>query len=186
MKKGRLTAAIICMGVAFAGLFLPVAWYGSSPSIMKFIIVIGNREWYYIFDMISGRFFDEVLYYYRGPVSWHMTEATIIIFVIIYIIALGLAIMGVMIMRKQVPSKLIFILMLIGMVGMVFPSVVLLVGTLMPADYFDNTLIPGGACFIPIIAMIICILLVTKEYRAQRAMQKHLIGAGLLRRGGDL
>lgn len=66
---------------------------------------------YLFFDMLGGSSFErEVLADYRGEVTWNINASVVTVFAVIFIIALALAIIGIVRMRKQRLNKLMFAL----------------------------------------------------------------------------
>lgn len=174
------------------------AWISLAVSILSvFTTIIGYGEFglktihFTVFDFFGKRgpkFRFLVLQKYRGPVLWRFDMGTVRVLSIIGILALVFAIIGLSLISKQKESATSFVMALIGLIGTMIPSVMILFCVIFLGRYYaPATIYCGIYPILSPIAMIVCIIATTQMHRKNLEYKKKLREAdGLLFRGTDL
>jgi len=178
-RKGWIITAIICLIVSIVSLFI---------TIIKYTGINGVRNTYNILDFIDyQRFADEVLTEYSGSMFLSVEDSTVRIFAMIGVIAIVLAVIGIFGMSLQKRNTWSFVLTLLGLVGTLIPSIVIILAVVLSREYFQGTLSCGLYPIITPIAMIICIITVSwKRKKTKEELEAERIAGQFLRRGSDL
>jgi len=165
--------ALTCILLSFLFLFFPILSFNGSN--------------YYLSDTLFGmQFAEDVLTRYRGNVIWDIGAVTTSILTVLFIVCYIAAISGIMLMRKQVPSRFRFCVTIIGMLGIIFPSVLVIVCTVFLRKNFDGFIRCGISPIAIPFVMILCVCIVSAEYKKQRQTIQRLIQNGLFHTDMDL
>ena len=178
--------AIGCLVVALISLFIPVISYrmdegtdGAQSFSYSVFGLIGNSE----------EFETNVLWDYTGPVVWNITGGIAVLLTAIFCVSYIISVIGLVTLRAQYPNTWQFVMTIVGLIGVMIPSVVLIVGVMGYGKYFRGSLSFGAAPIVTIIAMILCILAVSrrkKNVKEELRMKMELEQTGIIKRAGDL
>lgn len=180
MKKNIqwLLPVIICIIASVASVFLPVLSY-TYPN--------GENVSFNIFGFVEPVELGRILGTYTGPFSMNIDSAVVVILAIAAVLAIVAAFVGVITMSLQRPNTWQFILALAGIIGTAIPSVLVFLAVILSKNYFSGTFSFGVYPIITPIAMVLCMITVTKKHRKTQAELRAAEKAkGLIRRGGDL
>jgi hypothetical protein len=179
-KKKFYYVAAVCLLLSFISLFLPVITYVNSA---------GYKLKYSIIDLVSKTkdFETMVLSRYKGPVVWNIDGKITTVLVYIFVLALLCALVGLVTLRAQYPNTWQFILTIIGLAGVAFPSLVLMICVIGYGKYFTGKISFGPAPIITLISMIACILaVIRRKNKVAEEREKELKSKGLIKKAGDL
>lgn len=174
--------ALGCVAVSIISLFLPIFRYGSGKNVMTFNII----------DLISGNedFVNNILRGYHGPFEVDITGGMVTVMAIIAVASLICAVVGLVTLRAQKPNTKNFIFTIIGLVGILIPSVIAMIVVFGFGKYYSKSISLGIAPIIAPIAIIICIgVVIRRKSRLTKEMeqlQKEVEEKGLIRKAGDL
>lgn len=169
-----------CLGCSFLSMLFPVISY-KNPEGKKFSYSILKL----IFN--SSNFEKNVLVKYKGPVVWDITGNITVVLVLVFIIAYLCAIIGLVTLRAQHPNTWQFVLTIVGLVGVAFPSLVLIICVAGYGKYFKGFISFGIAPIITIISMIACIFaVIRRKNKVAEELRRELEAKGLIRKAGNL
>ena len=178
-NKNWFYAAQVCVGISILSLFTSIITYKANGREYTFTIIdlLGDTKQ---FDRI-------VVNGYRGPVHWQINGAVTQVLLAVAIIGILLAVIGLFTLRAQRPNTWQFILTVLGLLGVAFPSCVLLMCVFKYGKYYKGVLGFGVSPVITPIAMLICILVVIRrKNRVAEELRKEVEAKGLIRKAGDL
>lgn len=174
-KGGWFYLSIGCILVSLLSLFLPIF----QSFGMNFNIV----------DLVSGDsyFANYVIAAYTGPVIWNMTSDTVAVLAIVAIVALVCAIVGLITLRAQYPNTKNFILTIVGLIGVLIPSITAIICVVGLGQYYPGGLSLGIAPIISPIAIIVSIgAVVRRKNKVAEELHKKAEEKGLIWKAGDL
>lgn len=178
-KKNWFYIAIACVAVSVASLF---------TSIITYTTASGTRYSFSIVDLIGGSADFEIVYkQYKGPVVWNITGAITTVLALVAVLAILCSVIGLVTLRAQRPNTWQFILTLVGLAGVAFPSIVLFICVLGYGKYYSGTIRCGISPVITPIAMIICIaVVVRRKNKLAEELRKEAEAKGLIWEAKDL
>ncbi|MBQ8381905.1 MAG: hypothetical protein IJX47_01735 [Clostridia bacterium] len=169
-----------CLVLSVASLFLPILTYQFPFSDEKLS-----------FNIISfaepAPELTEVLATYTGPMHLHIDAVVSTILAAVAALAIVAAFVGVITMSMQRHNTWQFILALVGIIGTMIPSILIIAAVILSGQYFPGDFRLGAYPIITPITMILCLITVTGLHRRSRAEREAMKAAeGLIRRGGNL
>lgn len=180
MKKNIqwLLPVLTCLVASVASIFLPVLSY-KYPN--------GQSVGFNVFGFIEPVELSEILRTYTGPFEMAIDQVVATILAIAAVFAIIAAFIGVITMSLQRPNTWQFVLALIGIIGTAIPSVLVFLAVILSKNFFPGTFSFGVYPIITPIAMVLCMITVTKKHQKTQAELRAAEKAkGLIRRGGDL
>lgn len=168
--------AFTCIVLSLASMFLPIFRYNYEGQEMNFNILDLVTE--------SEDFDYYVINKYTGPVVWDISSNTVCILGLLGILALALAIGGLVTLKTQYPNTLNVILTIIGMIGIMVPSFTAIICVAVYGRYFVGELSLGVAPMISPVACLISIFAVVR--RKSKASREWKENNNLFFKGGDL
>lgn len=178
-KMGWFYLAIGCVAASLLSMFLPIITYKQGNMKFNFNIidlVCGNSDFDYY-----------VLACYEGPVVWKITPAITSILAIAALVALICAVVGLVTLRAQRPNTKQFVITLAGLVGILIPSLVIIIIVLIYGRFYEGTLSLGIAPIISPIALMVSMgAVVRRKNKAMEELRKEVEGKGILLKAGDL
>ena len=178
------------MLVILAYASLAVAILSVFTTIVGYTNLSGTHRTFTIIDFLSsnGNGFDDfVSSEYTGRVLWTVDISVVRVFVVIGTIAFACAIVGLMKISKQKENTASFVLTVLGLVGIMAPSLLMLIVIVIMGGNYKGSVSCGVFPIISPIAMIICITAATQMHRKNKEYKKRLKEAeGMIFRGGDL
>lgn len=177
--KLLIIGAYMCLAVSILSLFTTIIGYKN-----------GNGEYkaFSVLDLVSSGEFEEFVgSEYTGTVYIAIQGTVLHIFVVVGIAAIFCVVIGLATLSSQKKNVWPFIMTLIGLIGTMVPSILILVFVLALNNNYIGTLSCGVYPIITPIAMIISIIASTQMFRRNRAYVKKLKAAeGLIFHGGNL
>lgn len=174
-KKVWFYVAIGCVVISLLSMFLPILYsYGVSFNII---------------DLLKGDiFFEEyVIEAYTGPVIWNITSGTVVLLSVIALAALVCAIVGLVTLQAQRPNTKNFVLTFIGLIGILIPSITIIISVLCLQQYYPGGLKLGIAPIISPIAIMISIsAVIRRKNKVAEEMRREVEEKGLIWKAGDL
>lgn len=180
MKKNIqwLLPVLACIIASVASIFLPVLTY-QFPS--------GNKASFNVFGFIEPDGLSAILRTYTGSFVVNIDAVVVTILAIAAVLAIVAAFVGVITMSLQRPNTWQFVLALVGIIGTAIPSVLIFLAVILSKNYFPGTFSFGVYPIITPIAMVLCLITVTKKHKKTQAELRAAEKAkGLIRPGGDL
>ncbi len=181
MKKNIywLLPVLTCIVASVASLFLPVlTWVNPHGIEVPFNIVDFVEQSPTLFSILST---------YSGPLSMNIDQIWLTILAILAVLAIIAALVGVITMSMQRPNTWQFTMTLVEMIGTAIPAILVLVAVPLSRTYFLGTFQCGVYPIITPIAMILCVITVTKKHKLTQAELRAVEKAkGLIRPGGNL
>lgn len=176
-KKTWFYVAIMGLIVSIGSLF---------TSIITYVSISGEVYQYSIIDLLQGDdFSDMVLSQYTGKVLWQMTGSVITGLVILMIASLLCAIIALFTLRAQYPNKWQFMLAIISLIGVAFPSFLVILAVILSGNFFNGTISCGVAPIVSPIAIVICIIaVVRRKNKVDKDLKERT--KGLIWQAGDL
>lgn len=171
--------SIGCIIVSLLSSFLPIFRYGTGKETLSFNII----------DLVKGNedFNYYVLARYSVPVIWHITSGTVSILAIVAVAALICAVVGLITLRAQIPNTKNFILTIIGLIGILIPSLTAIICVVGLGKYYTSELSLGIASIISPIAILISIgAVIRRKNKVAEEMRKEVEEKGLIWKAGDL
>lgn len=180
MKKSIqwLLPVLTCIIASVASVFLPVLTY-KYPS--------GETASFNIWGFIEPVELSKILHTYSGSFVVNIDQVVVTILAVAAVLAIIAAFVGVITMSLQRPNTWQFVLALVGIIGTAIPSVLVFLAVILSKDYFPGTFSFGVYPIITPIAMVMCMITVTRKHkRTQAELRAAEKAKGLIRRGGDL
>lgn len=180
MKKSIqwLLPVLTCLIASVASIFLPVLSY-EYPN--------GQSVAFNVFDFVEPDELSQILFTYSGSLRMGVDPVVVVILAIAAVLSIIAAFVGVITMSRQRPNTWQFVLALVGIIGTAIPSVLIFLAVILSKNYFPGTFSFGVYPIITPIAMVLCMITVTKKHRKTQAEIRAAEKAkGLIRRGGDL
>lgn len=173
--KGWFYLSIGGIVVSLLSLFLPI--FRSYDINFNIIDLIGGSE----------EFNELVIEGYTGPVIWNLTTGTVALLAIIAIIALICAIVGLITLKAQRPNTKNFLLTIVGLVGILIPSITAIICVVGFREYYPGGLYLGIAPIISPIAIVISICaVIRRKNKVAEEIRKEVERKGLIFKAGDL
>lgn len=182
LKENKLVvASYVSLAIAIFSVFTTIIGYTNESGVHR---TFSLRD----FLASNGNDFDSfVSWEYTGTVYWNIDIGIIRVFAVIGIIAVVCAIVGVSMVSKQKENAGSFALALIGLLGTMAPSVLILICVVIMRNSYMGTISCGIYPIVSPIAMIVCIIATTQMHRRNIEYRKKLKDAeGLIFRGEDL
>lgn len=178
-NKAWFYVAIGCIMTSIISMF---------ASVIVYINQVGNSSSYNIISLLEGDDFSNyVLTKYTGPVLLRMPGYIVTLFAVIGIISIICAIVGLFTLRVQYPNTWQFVLTIVGLVGTLIPSGLIIFGVMASGQYFVGELRCGLYPIITPIAMAISVAAVLRRRDKVKQMNlERLASQGMIRKAGDL
>lgn len=180
MKKNVqwLLPVLTCITASVASIFLPVLTY-KYPN--------GQSVSFNIFGFVEPVKLSRILSTYYGSFVVNIDQTVVTILAVAAVLAIIAAFTGVITMSMQRPNTWQFVLALVGIIGTAIPSVLVFLAVILSKNYFPGTFSCGVYPIITPIAMVMCMITVTKKHkRTQAELRAAEKAKGLIRPGGDL
>lgn len=180
MKKNIqwLLPVLICIVASVASIFLPVLTYNYPD---------GGSVSFNIFGFIDSAALVKILTGYTGSFVVNVSQTTVIILAIAAVLSIIAAFVGVITMSLQRPNRWQFVLALVGIIGTAIPSVLIFLAVLLSRNYFPGRFSCGVYPIITPVAMVLCMITVTKKHKKTQAEIRAAERAkGLIWSAGDL
>ena len=180
MKKNIqwLLPVLICLAASVVSLFLPVLIY-EYPN--------GQTATFNVLSFVSPDELSSILLTYSGSVFFQVDPVVAVILAAAAVLSIVAAFVGVITMSRQRPNTWQFVLALAGMIGTAIPSVLVFLAVILSKNYFPGTFRFGVYPIITPIAMVLCMITVTRKHRKTQAeLRAAELAKGLICRGGDL
>ncbi|MBR6762486.1 MAG: hypothetical protein IKM13_01900 [Clostridia bacterium] len=181
MKKNILwlLPVLACIVASVASVFLPVLTYvypnGQKVSFNVFSFVEQSED---LLDILAS---------YNGPFEMYIDKVWLTILAFLAVLAIILAFIGVITMSLQKPNTWQFVMALVGIIGTAIPAIIVIIAAPVSQRYLPGTFSFGVYPIITPIAMILCMITVTKKHKKTQAEIRAAEKAkGLIRPGGDL
>lgn len=181
MKKNILwlLPVLACIVASVASVFLPVLTYvypnGQKVSFNVFSFVEQSED---LLDILAS---------YNGPFEMYIDKVWLTILAFLAVLAIILAFIGVITMSLQRPNTWQFVMALVGIIGTAIPAIIVIIAAPVSQRYLPGTFSFGVYPIITPIAMILCMITVTKKHKKTQAEIRAAEKAkGLIRPGGDL
>ncbi len=181
MKKSIYWLLPVLTGLVASviSVFLPVLTYhypdGSKAVFNVFAFLEPSRE------------LTDILALYNGPGERNVPAFWIAVLAVLAVAAIAAAFIGVITMSRQRPNTWQFIMTLAGLLGTAIPAFLIILAVWISKRFFPGTFHCGVYPIITPIAMVMCMVLVTRKHKKNQA---ELLAAerakGLIRPGGDL
>lgn len=179
MKKNQWMYLVLgCIAFSVISLFLPVLVYTyPHGTVVKLNIM----------DIASSQKLTTILADYTGPFSIYVPAGVATFFAVVAALAILVAFIGVITMSIQRPNTRQFCLTLCGIIGTAIPSVLIFLAVILSRQYLPGTFRCGLYPVITPIAMVVCMITVTRKHRRSMAeIQAQERAKHLIRPGGDL
>ena len=181
MKKNIywLLPLLTCIAASVVSVFLPVLTY-VYPNDLKvsfnvFSFVEQSED---LLDILAS---------YNGPYEMYIDKVWLTILSVLAVLAIIFAFIGVITMSLQRPNTWQFVMALVGIVGTAIPAIIVIIAAPVSQQYLPGTFQFGAYPIITPIAMIMCMITVTRKHkRTQAEIQAAEKAKGLIRPGGDL
>ena len=180
-RVGWFYLALGCVIISIGSLFLPIFKCNGGTK--------GKVLYFNIIDLIAqdADFNKYVINNYYGPIVWNIDSGIVMILSLVMIAALICAVVGLVTLRVQRPNTSNFVLTIIGLIGILVPSVTAIICVVVFGRYFTGGLSLGIAPILSPIAIIISIgAVVRRKNKAAEELQAKVMEKGLMRSGGDL
>lgn len=181
MKKNIqwLLPVLTCIAASVASVFLPVLTYiypsGREVSFNLFGFTQPSE------DLLN------ILASYDGPYQMYVDKIWITILAVLAVMAIIAAFVGVITMSLQRPNTWQFVLALVGIIGTAIPAIIVIIAAPVSQQFLPGTFRFGVYPIITPIAMVMCMITVTKKHkRTQAEIRAAEKAKGLIRPGGDL
>lgn len=165
---GGIVASIISM-------FLPILKsHGMGFNIIDFIV--GNE------------FFNRyVVLGYHGPHILTITSLGVLLLALLAVGALICAVIGLLTLRAQRPNTMNFVLTIVGLIGILLPSVITIACVLVFGNYYEERLVLGVAPIMSPVAVLISLgAVVRRKNKVAEELRKQVEAKGLIWKAGDL
>lgn len=180
MRKGNagLWIALLWLLLGILSMFLSVVSY-TAPD--------GEKTRYALQDLIDGqRFSQEVLRQYTGSFKLEIGSWVLTLLCFLAVCAIVAALFGILILSRQRPARWPFVMTVLGVIGTAIPALLILFATLLSASAFPGKIAPGAYPIVTPIAVLLCLLLVTRERKRVARATAVANENSYLQRGGDL
>ena len=180
MKKNIqwLIPVLACIVASVASVFLPVLTY-QYPN--------GMESGFNIVGFIQPVELGKILGTYTGSFVVNIGRGFVTILAVGAVLAIIAAFVGVITMSLQRPNTWQFVLALVGIIGTAIPSILVFLAVVLSNNYFPGTFHFGVYPIVTPIAMVLCMITVTRKHKKTQAEIRAAEKAkGLIRPGGDL
>lgn len=181
MKKNIqwLLPVLTCIVASVASVVLPVLTY---------IYPNGKKVSFNLFSFTEpSKDFTDILASYDGPYGMDIDEIWLTILAVLAVLAIVAAFIGVITMSLQRPNTWQFVLALVGIIGTAIPAVIVIIAAPISQQFLPGTFQFGVYPIITPIAMVMCMITVTRKHkRTQAELRAAEKAKGLIRPGGDL
>ena len=181
MKKNIqwLLPVLTCIVASVASVFLPVLTYtypnGQTVEFNLFSFTEPSQD---LLDILAS---------YSGPYEMYIPQIWLTILAVLAVLAIIAAFIGVITMSLQRPNTWQFVLALVGIIGTAIPAIIVIIAAPVSQQYLPGTFQFGVYPIITPIAMVMCMITVTKKHkRTQAELRAAEKAKGLIRPGGDL
>lgn len=174
-----LFPVLICIVLSVVSVFFPVLTY---------IYPTGQKVSFNILSFTEpSQDLLDILKSYNGPFEMNIDKVWLIILAVLAVLAIIAAFVGVITMSLQRPNTWQFVLALIGIIGTAIPAIIVIIAAPISQQYLPGTFQFGVYPIITPIAMVMCMITVTKKHkRTQAELRAAEKAKGLIRPGGDL
>lgn len=175
-----------------AGLWIALVWlllgvFSMFVSVVSYTTPAGVKTRYAIQDLIDGqRFSQEVLRQYTGSFKLEIGSWALTLLCVLAVCAIVSALLGILILSKQRPARWPFVMTVLGVVGTAIPALLILFAALLSASAFPGKIAPGVYPIVTPVAVLLCLLLVTRERKRVARATAAANENSYLQRGGDL
>ena len=181
MKKNIqwLLPVLTCIIASVASVFLPVLTY---------IYPNGQKAEFNLFSFTEpSHDLLDILASYNGPYEMYIDKIWLTILAVLAVLAIIAAFVGVITMSLQRPNTWQFVLALVGIIGTAIPAIIVIIAAPVSQQFLPGTFQFGVYPIITPIAMVLCMITVTKKHkRTQAELRAAEKAKGLIRPGGDL
>ena len=181
MKKNIqwLLPVLTCIVASVASVFLPVLTYiypnGQTVAFNLFSFTEPSQD---LLDILAS---------YNGPYEMYIDKIWLTILAVLAVLAIIAAFIGVITMSLQRPNTWQFVLALVGIIGTAIPAIIVIIAAPVSQQFLPGTFQFGVYPIITPIAMVMCMITVTKKHkRTQAELRAAEKAKGLIRPGGDL
>lgn len=181
MKKNIqwLLPVLTCIVASVASVFLPVLTYiypnGQTVAFNLFSFTEPSQD---LLDILAS---------YNGPYEMYIDKIWLTILAVLAVLAIIAAFIGVITMSLQRPNTWQFVLALVGIIGTAIPAIIVIIAAPVSQQFLPGTFQFGVYPIITPIAMVLCMITVTKKHkRTQAELRAAEKAKGLIRPGGDL
>lgn len=178
MNMQWLLPVLACIIASVASVFLPVLTYiypnGQKATFNLFSFTEPSQE---LLDILAS---------YNGPYVY-IDKIWLTILAVLAVLAIIVAFIGVITMSLQRPNTWQFVLALVGIIGTAIPAIIVIIAAPISRQFLPGTFQFGVYPIITPIAMVMCMITVTKKHkRTQAELRAAEKAKGLIRPGGDL
>lgn len=178
-QKRLVIIAYITLAIAVLSGFTTIIGYTNSKGIYKSFTLLDI--------MLSSDFESFVMLEYHGSIDWDIDIVFVRVVAVVAIIAVLCAAVGLKLLSDQSESSKPFALTLIGLIGTMIPSLLLLICIVVLKNDYVGIISCGIYPVVSPIAMLISIYAAAQVHRKNIEYHKKLNNAkGLIYRGGDL
>ena len=181
MKKNIqwLLPVLTCIVASITSVFLPVLTY---------IYPNGRKVAFNLFGFTEpSQDLLDILASYNGPYEMYIPEIWLTILAVLAVLAIIAAFVGVITMSLQRPNTWQFVLALVGIIGTAIPAIIVIIAAPVSQQFLPGIFRFGVYPIITPIAMVMCMITVTKKHkRTQAELRAAEKAKGLIRPGGDL
>lgn len=181
MKKSIqwLMPVLTCIIASVVSVFLPILTYvypnGDKASFNLFSFTEPSNE---LLDILAT---------YSGPLNMYFPRSVLTVMAIAAVLAIIAAFVGVITMSLQRPNTWQFILALIGIIGTAIPAIIVVIAAPLSRQFFPGTFHFGIYPIITPIAMVMCMVIVTRKHKRTKAqLRAEAKARGLIYPAGDL
>lgn len=150
-----------CVIASVASVFLPVLTYiypnGHKVSFNLFAFTEPSEA---LLDILAS---------YNGPYEMYIDKIWLTILAVLAVLAIFAAFIGVITMSLQRPNTWQFVLALVGIIGTAIPAVIVIIAAPVSPQYLPGTFQFGVYPIITPVAMVMCMITVTKKHRRTQA-----------------
>lgn len=181
MKKNIywLLPVLTCIAASVVSMFLPVLTYVyPNGREVSFNVLSFAKQSENLLDILDT---------YTGPFEVYIDKVWLTILALLAALAIVLAFVGVITMSLQRPNTWQFVMTLVGLIGTAIPAIIVVIAAPISQWHLPGTFIFGAYPIITPIAMILCMITVTRKHKKTQAeIQAAERAKGLIRSGGDL
>lgn len=129
----------------------------------------------------------EILASYTGSFNMYIDKGWMTILAVLAVLAIAAAFVGVITMSLQRPNTWQFVLALTGITGTAIPAIIVMIAVPISQQSLPGTFRFGVYPIVTPIAMVMCLITVTRKHKKTQVERRASEQArGLIRPGGDL
>ncbi len=182
-----LMPVLACIVASVLSLFLPVLVYETDCPCCHRCPGTYSASFNIISFAAQSLELQDILADYSGPLHMNIDRVWLTLLAILAVLAIVAALVGVCTMSLQRPNKWQFIMALGGIIGTAIPAFIVLLAVVLSQEYFPGTFRCGVYPIVTPVAMVMCMLTVTKKHkRTQEEILAAERAKDLIRPGGDL